>query len=64
MVGAVAAVAAEITQLAVAVARVARVAREQPLWVRLNKVVARVARGDHRAFLELLLFMLLAVAVA
>jgi hypothetical protein len=64
VVGAVAVVGAEISQLAVAVAPVARVAREQLLWVRLHKVVAPVAREDHRAFLEILLFTLVAVAVA
>jgi hypothetical protein len=53
----------EVTQLVVVVVQVVQVVREQLLRVHLNKVVVRVAREDHRAFLEVLLFMLLAVVV-
>jgi hypothetical protein len=63
MVAAVPAAGVEITQLEVVVVRAARAAPEQLLRVHLNKVVVRVAREDHRAFLEVLLFMLLAVVV-
>jgi hypothetical protein len=51
---------AEMPQLAVVEARAARAAREQ---AHLRKMVARAARENHRAFLVVLLFMLLAVVV-
>jgi hypothetical protein len=63
MVAAVLAARVEVTQLVVVVVQVVRAVGEHLLRVHLNKVVVRVAREDHRAFLEVLLFMLLAVVV-
>jgi hypothetical protein len=64
MVAPVAAVPAEITQLVVVVVQVVRAAPEQLHQDLLRKQVVQVVQEDHQAFLELLLFMLLAVVVA